>query len=68
MKKGKNMILKLDYEELNSIIKCYINNTLKLKSVGDANIVCNNSEYGQDVTAEILLQYEECNDELEEWC
>lgn len=62
MKKGKHMILKLDYEELNDIIKCYINKKLKLRSTGDVNIVCSDSEYGQGVTAEILLNYEDCHE------
>jgi hypothetical protein len=56
--KGKIMIIKLDYEELNSIIKCYVKRKLKLKTLGDVNIVCSDSEYGQGVTAEVLAQYE----------
>ena len=60
---GESMILALDYEELNSIIKCYITETLGLVPSGDANIVCENTDYGQTVVAEILVDYVDCNED-----
>jgi hypothetical protein len=57
------MKITLDYAELNSIIKCYINETLGLTTISDANIVCSESDYEQNITADILVAYESCNDE-----
>ena len=60
IKEGESMILTLDYTELNSIIQCYITETLGLAPASDADIVCSNTDYGQTVTAEVLVNYKDC--------
>jgi len=59
------MRLKLDYEELNSIVKCYVKNTLGLDPAGDTDFTCASTDYDQNVYAEIIVGYEQCGEEEE---
>jgi hypothetical protein len=56
------MIVNFNYDELNEIVKCYITGTLGLVPAGDVDITCNNSDYEQDVTGTILVDYKACTD------
>ena len=58
--------MKLDYEELNDIIKCYVQNTLGLHPADDVIFICESSDYDQSVSAELIISYEECNEDEDE--
>ena len=60
------MKMKLDYEELNDIIKCYVQNTLGLPVADDVVFICESSDYDQSVSAELIISYEECNEDEDE--